>query len=230
MMQIRQSDDRGRSAFDWLDSRHTFSFGEYYDPQNMGYSALRVINDDRVVPGAGFGTHGHRDMEIITCVLEGTIAHKDSEGNVAELAPGEFQLMSAGSGIQHSEFNPSDTQALHFLQIWIQPRESGGAPGYQQKVFAQDPGLMLVASPDGAQGSLILKQDARLYQLRLPEQGKQRVPVAAGRRVWVHVIDGTLAIGDQQAGPGDGVGIKAGEILEVSAGPEPVRALIFDLP
>jgi quercetin 2,3-dioxygenase len=230
MITVRQADARGHSNFGWLDSHHTFSFGEYQDPRHMGFSALRVINDDTVTPGAGFGTHGHRDMEIISCVLEGVIAHKDSEGNVANLRPGEFQLMSAGSGIRHSEFNPSDSDKLHFLQIWIQPRVFGQTPGYQQKEFAQKSGLTLVASPDGAQGSLVIKQDARMYQLVLPAQAEQKVPVQNGRKVWVHVIDGNLAVGGEQLKPGDGAAIDDVAELQLVAGTSPVRALVFDLP
>jgi redox-sensitive bicupin YhaK (pirin superfamily) len=230
MITIRQANDRGHSQFGWLDSHHTFSFGEYHDPKHMGFSALRVINDDSVTPGAGFGTHGHRDMEIISVVLDGVIAHKDSEGNVAELRPGEFQLMSAGSGIRHSEFNASDREALHFLQIWIQPNVFGRAPGYQQKEFDETPGLTLVASPDGAGGSMVMKQDARLYQLVLPAQGVQTLNLETGRKCWVHLISGSLLIGGQQLGPGDGAAIEELATLEFAAADEPVRALVFDLP
>ena len=228
-MTIRRAEERGHSHLEWLDSRHSFSFGEYHDPQQMGHSALRVINDDRVVAGAGFGTHGHRDMEIISCVLEGVIAHKDSEGNIAELRPGEFQLMSAGSGIRHSEFNPSSDQPLHFLQIWIQPNVFGEAPSYQQKHFAQGPGLTLIASPDGAAGSMVLKQNARMYQLVLEPQCTETVLLSSGRKGWVQLISGDLAAGAQLSA-GDGVAISVIEQLNFVAGDAPVRALVFDLP
>ena len=230
MITLRKADTRGHSNFGWLDSHHTFSFGEYSDPQQMGFSALRVINDDTVSAGAGFGTHGHRDMEIISCVLEGVIAHKDSEGNVENLRPGEFQLMSAGSGIRHSEFNPSSNDKLHFLQIWIQPRVFGQTPGYQQREFTQAPGLTLVASPDGASGSLVIKQDASLYQLVLPAAAQHNMPLAQGRKAWVHVIDGSLAIAGEQLIPGDGAAIDELTELQFTAGASGVRALVFDLP
>lgn len=230
MIRIRPSEARGRANFGWLDSRHTFSFGNYYDQNHMGVSALRVINDDRVAPGAGFSTHGHRDMEIISYVLDGAIAHKDSEGNVATLPPGEFQLMSAGSGIQHSEFNPSPNQPLHFLQIWIQPNVYGQTPGYQQKDFGSQTGLTLVASPDGATGSLVVKQDARLYQLLLDANATTELPAQKARNYYVHLIDGELALAGKTLRPGDGAHLDQLERLEFRAGAAAVKALIFDLP
>ncbi len=165
MITVRHSDDRGSASFGWLDSKHTFSFGDYYDLKHMGFSALRVINDDIVQPSAGFATHGHRDMEIISYVLKGTIEHKDSEGNIQTLPVGEFQLMSAGRGIYHSEYNASDSDTLRFLQIWIQPNTFGNEPGYQQKDFGQAGGLTPIATPDGHDGTLQIKQDASLHQL-----------------------------------------------------------------
>ena len=230
MITTRKAAARGHSRFSWLDSHHTFSFGEYADPQHMGYSELRVINDDTVSPGAGFGTHGHRDMEIITCLLEGLIAHKDSAGNVAHLRPGEFQLMSAGTGIRHSEFNASSSAPLHFLQIWIQPSAPGGEPGYQQREFAQQPGLTLIASPDGTESSLKIRQDARMYQLLLPAHAQHTATVARGRKVWVHVIEGNLALEGEQLEPGDGAALDDITKLQFGAGEKPVRALLFDLP
>lgn len=230
MISIRRSNERGSANFGWLDSKHTFSFGNYYDERYMGFSALRVINDDRVTPGAGFDTHGHRDMEIISYVLEGEIAHKDSEGNVAILPPGEFQLMSAGSGIRHSEFNPSDTKPLHFLQIWIQPNVYGEAPGYQQKEFGRKPGLTLAVSPDGEAGSLIIKQDARLYQLLLDENTEAQLPAAAKRKYYVHVIKGELLIEGESVKPGDGAKIEGIDNLVLTAQAGAVQALVFDLP
>jgi redox-sensitive bicupin YhaK (pirin superfamily) len=230
MISIRRSHERGGANFGWLDSKHTFSFGNYYDERHMGFSALRVINDDRVTPGAGFAPHGHRDMEIISYVLEGEIAHKDSEGNVATLPPGEFQLMSAGSGIRHSEFNPSDSKPLHFLQIWIQPNVYGEAPGYQQKAFGNNPGLTLAVSPDGEAGSLVIKQDARIYQLLLDANAETQLDALSSRKYYVHLIEGELLIEGEIVKPGDGAKIEGIDKLVLSAQASAVKALIFDLP
>ncbi len=230
MISIRRSEARGAAQFDWLKSRHTFSFGNYYDPVQMGYSALRVINDDEVIPGAGFPTHGHSDMEIISYVLEGEIAHRDSEGNIATLPAGEFQLMSAGSGITHSEFNASKTNRLKFLQIWIQPNVYGQEPGYQQKDFGRNEGLTLVISPDGEGGSLKIKQDASLYQLLLQPQGSARLENPYKRKNYVHVIDGELKVEGETLRPGDGAKLDGVDVLELVAGDQKVRALVFDLP
>lgn len=230
MISIRRSNQRGGADFGWLKSQHTFSFGNYYDEEHMGFSALRVINDDRVAPDAGFQTHGHRDMEIISYVLKGEIAHKDSEGNVATLPPGEFQLMSAGSGIRHSEFNPSITKELHFLQIWIQPNVYGQTPGYQQKDFGQNQGLTLVASPDGKDGSMVIKQDASLYQLILAADNHVSLTTSAKRHYYVHVIEGELQIENQIVKPGDGAKIADINELQLIALDQPVKALVFDLP
>ena len=230
MISIRRSNQRGKADFGWLKSQHTFSFGNYYDEKYMGYSALRVINDDRVAPDAGFQTHGHRDMEIISYVLKGEIAHKDSEGNVATLPPGEFQLMSAGSGIRHSEFNPSLTKELHFLQIWIQPNVYGQTPGYQQKAFGQREGLTLVASPNGDQGSMVIKQDASLYQLIVSPEKTVSLSASKKRHYYVHVIEGELQIEDQLVKPGDGAMIDQVENLAFVAAAKKVTALVFNLP
>ncbi len=230
MISIRRSNQRGSADFGWLKSQHTFSFGNYYDEKYMGVSALRVINDDRVAPDAGFQTHGHRDMEIISYVLQGEIAHKDSEGNVAVLPPGEFQLMSAGSGIRHSEFNPSPIKDLHFLQIWIQPNVYGQQPGYQQKDFGQQHGLTLVASPDGKDGSMVIKQDALLYQLILDADKDVRLVASASRNYYVHVIEGELQIENQIVKPGDGATIDSIDELHLTALNQKVKALVFDLP
>lgn len=234
MMNVRRSNQRGIANFDWLQSKHTFSFGNYYDEEQMGFSVLRVINDDEVIPDAGFATHGHRDMEIISYVLEGEIAHEDSEGNITKLPAGEFQLMSAGSGIRHSEFNASVTKKLHFLQIWILPNVIGEAPGYQQKDFGREQGLTLVISPDGSDGSLTLKQDARIFQLILADNSTAELHANKTRRYYVHVIDGSLAVkGDEQREtlePGDGLKIEAVSELHFSAKDGAVKALIFDLP
>ncbi len=230
MINIRRSNQRGGADFGWLKSKHTFSFGNYYDERQMGFSALRVINDDRVAADSGFDTHGHRDMEIISYVLDGEIAHKDSAGNVATLPPGEFQLMSAGSGIRHSEFNPSQTKELHFLQIWIQPNVYGQTPGYQQKDFGSKKGLTLAVSPDGEAGSLVIKQDARLYQLLLDGNTSAELPASAKRKYYVHVINGELAIEGEIVKPGDGAKIEDINSLVMIAQQKAVRALVFDLP
>ena len=230
MISIRRSNQRGSANFGWLNSKHTFSFGNYYDERQMGFSALRVINDDRVAADSGFDTHGHRDMEIISYVLDGEIAHKDSAGNVATLPPGEFQLMSAGSGIRHSEFNPSPTKELHFLQIWIQPNVYGQAPGYQQKDFGSQKGLTLAISPDGEAGSLVIKQDARLYQLLLDGNTTAEIPASVKRKYYVHVINGELAIEGEIVKPGDGAKIENINSLVMVAQQKAVKALVFDLP
>jgi redox-sensitive bicupin YhaK (pirin superfamily) len=230
MINIRRSNQRGGADFGWLKSKHTFSFGNYYDERHMGFSALRVINDDHVAADSGFDTHGHRDMEIISYVLDGEIAHKDSAGNVATLPPGEFQLMSAGSGIRHSEFNPSQTKELHFLQIWIQPNVYGQTPGYQQKDFGSKKGLTLAVSPDGEAGSLVIKQDARLYQLLLDGNSSAELSTSAKRKYYVHVINGELAIEGEIVKPGDGAKIENIHSLVMVAQQKAVKALVFDLP
>lgn len=230
MISIRRSEERGAADFGWLQSKHSFSFGNYYDVRHMGFSALRVINDDRVAPAAGFQTHGHSDMEIISYVISGEIAHKDSEGNVATLPTGEFQLMSAGSGIRHSEFNPSPEKSLHFLQIWIQPNVYGLAPGYQQKDFGSHPGLTLVISPDGREGSLVIKQDAFLYQLLAEAESITSLPASSGRKYYVHIIEGELEVEGQVLKPGDGAKIENIRELKLLAAQQNVRALVFDLP
>lgn len=231
MISVRQAQERGRANFGWLDSKHTFSFGSYYDPQHMGFSALRVINDDKVISGAGFETHGHRDMEIISYVLSGTIAHKDSEGNVQTLPAGEFQLMSAGKGIYHSEFNASKADDLRFLQIWIEPNSLGGQPGYQQKDFGREPGLTPIATPDGRESTLHIKQDATLSQLILASGESFSLAVQVGRKVYVHLVSGTLSLDSTTLQPGDGAKVVDQTVLELrSSGSETVTALVFDLP
>ncbi len=230
MITIRPSNKRGNADFGWLQSKHTFSFGNYHDAQQMGFSALRVINDDRVAPDSGFQTHGHSDMEIISYVLEGEIAHKDSEGNVAVLPPGEYQLMSAGSGIRHSEFNPSNDKELHFLQIWIQPNVYGQTPRYQQKDFGQSKGLTLVASPDGKDGSMLIKQDAFMYQLILFANEDTHFPAKSSRNYYVHLIEGDMEIEGDILSPGDGAKIEKIDSLHMKALDQTVKALVFDLP
>ena len=229
MIAIRYSEERGPADHGWLQSRHTFSFAGYYDPAHMGVSALRVINDDRVAPGAGFATHSHQDMEIISYVKSGTIEHKDSMGNVERLPAGEFQLMSAGTGVTHSEYNPSDSEPLAFLQIWIEPSEYGIEPGYQQKRFADRDGLQLIVSPDGRDGSLKIHQDACLYQLRLqPEQSVSQA-LDAGRSMYVHVVSGTLYVNGERLTGGDGASLKDLDSIDFN-GVEACEALVFDLP
>ncbi len=231
MITVRKSHQRGRASFGWLNSQHTFSFGHYYDPQQMCHSVLRVINDDHVVPGAGFDTHGHRDMEIISLVLQGTIAHKDSEGNVKELPAGEFQLMSAGSGITHSEFNASKTEDLKFLQIWIVPDEKGGQPGYQQKPFKAEQGLTQVITPDGRNGTLKIKQQAAVSQLILAPGSEVVFTPEFGQRQYIHQIEGKLSVADQTLTPGDGARLEGNEAITLANyREEPVRALVFDMP
>ena len=229
MFDIRYGNQRGKADFGWLQSRHTFSFASYYDPTQMGFSALRVINDDTVAPGAGFDTHGHKDMEILSLVLSGSIAHKDSAGNTEVLPAGEYQLMSAGKGIYHSEFNASSTEPLKFLQIWIQPNQFGGAPGYQQKAFAQQQGLTLILSPDGRDGSLTLKQDAALYQLILDAKAEQQFSIAADRKVYIHLVSGELLVSGHAIQAGDGIKISNQALLQLQS-QTGAKALIFDLP
>lgn len=229
MITTRRAEDHGQSDLGWLDSRHTFSFANYYDPNHMGVSALRVINDDRVIPGRGFETHGHRDMEIISYVIEGTLAHKDSYGHVENLPAGEFQLMSAGSGIYHSEFNPSASEPLNFLQIWILPTHRGGTPGYQQKAFPQNGALTAVVTPDGRNGTLQIKQDATLYRLQLAAGLSQSLPISAERTGYLHLIKGELQLGEATLKPGDGATITQQEGVEVIANAD-IEALLFDLP
>lgn len=229
MIKIRRSDERGPANHGWLQSLHTFSFASYYDPKHMGVSALRVINDDVVTPGNGFGTHSHQDMEIISYVKKGSIEHKDSMGNVERLPAGEFQLMSAGKGITHSEYNPSDTESLEFLQIWIQPNVVGIEPGYQQKQFNTQKGLQLIASPDGREGSLLIHQDAFLYQLRLNSEQVALHSLEPGRLIYIHVVSGSVSINGERLSEGDGATVKEIDVVEfVDA--ENIEALVFDLP
>uniref|UniRef100_UPI004048AC3E pirin family protein n=1 Tax=Rheinheimera sp. TaxID=1869214 RepID=UPI004048AC3E len=229
MFELRKAQQRGKADFGWLQSWHSFSFGSYYDPAQMGFSALRVINDDTVAPGAGFDTHGHKDMEILSLVLQGSIAHKDSAGNTEVLPAGEYQLMSAASGIYHSEFNASDSEPLKFLQIWLQPNQFGGQPGYQQKDFGQRQGLTLILSPDGRDGSLSVRQDALLYQLILPTAQQLSYNITAGRKQYIQLISGELNVAGNILQPGDGIKISAETALKLTAG-KAVKALLFDLP
>ncbi|MEO1750482.1 pirin family protein [Thiofaba sp. EF100] len=232
MITLRRADDRGRARFGWLDSHHSFSFGQYYDPEQMGWGPLRVINDDRVMPGAGFSTHGHSNMEIISYVLEGALQHRDSTGSGSVIRPGEVQLMSAGRGIMHSEYNPSATEEVHFLQIWIEPERRGTEPGYQQRAFPADElvgRLRLIASPDGRHGSLTMKQDALLYAGLLDGGEVVEHTLAPGRRAYVHLARGELTLNGQQMRAGDGAKI-AEEARLVFAEGKDAEFLLFDLP
>lgn len=231
MITLRKAQDRGKANFGWLDSKHSFSFGSYYDAQHMGFSKLRVINDDTVAPSAGFGTHGHRDMEIISFVTQGVIEHKDSMGNIQTLPKGEFQLMSAGKGVQHSEYNGSDSDDLKFLQIWIEPNEFGGKPGYQQKDFGQEFGLTPVITPDGANGTLQIKQDAILSQLNLGAGETLTVTTQTNRKYYIHQVEGQLNVDQQALLVGDGAKVQdVSEIVFTNSGTDTAVALVFDLP
>lgn len=232
MITVRPSEQRGIANFGWLDSRHSFSFGHYYDPKHMGFGPLRVINEDRVRPGAGFDTHGHRDMEIISYVLEGALAHKDSIGTGSVIRPGDVQRMSAGSGIRHSEYNDSDSEPVHFLQIWLLPNEEGLAPSYEQKTFpdAEKRGrLRLVASRDGRDGSVRIHQDADLYASLL-DKGEAVTHRLAGRRGWIQVVRGAVAVNGKELRAGDGAAASELPELTVTAAANGSEVLLFDLP
>jgi redox-sensitive bicupin YhaK (pirin superfamily) len=230
MLTLSPAQDRGRTNIGWLDSRHTFSFGEWYDPAHMGFRSLRVINDDRVAPGGGFPTHGHADMEIVSYVLEGALAHKDSIGTGSVIRPGDVQRMSAGTGVRHSEFNDSKSEPVHFLQIWIIPDRGGHAPGYEQKAFpeAERRGrLRLVASRDGRDGSVTLHQDVALWAGVLDDGQKAELALAPGRHAWVHVARGAVTVNGQRLGEGDGAALsdERAVALEGHGG----EVLVFDL-
>jgi len=229
MIEIRYSHERGQADHGWLQSRHSFSFADYYDPDHMGVSALRVINDDRVSPGRGFATHSHRDMEIISYVKKGAIEHKDSMGHVETLPAGVFQLMSAGSGVTHSEYNPSTAEPLEFLQVWIEPNVPGIEPGYQQKRFETRQGLQLIASPDAREGSLLIHQDACLSELRLHAGQSVSHSLQPGRTFYLHVVSGSISLNGEALSEGDGAMVKTVDAPEF-AGHEDSEALVFDLP
>ncbi|WP_417762151.1 pirin family protein [Shewanella sp.] len=229
MITLRAAKDRGQANFGWLQSKHTFSFGRYYDPAFMGVSALRVINDDTVAPSAGFDTHGHRDMEIISYVTEGVIQHKDSYGHEMTLPVGEFQLMSAGTGIMHSEFNGSASAPLKFLQIWIEPNQRDTQPSYQQRAFAQQGWLTEVVTPDGRNDTLHIKQDAVLSRMVLAANEQQSQTLAAERTYYLHLIKGELQLDDVRLTAGDGATVTRQTLAQFSA-LTTVEALWFDLP
>ena len=231
MLQIRKSQERGYADHGWLKSFHSFSFAGYYDPAFMGWGNLRVINEDRVAAGAGFGTHGHRDMEIISYVLDGELAHKDSMGNVESIPPGDVQRMSAGRGVMHSEFNHKADQTTHFLQIWIEPNVRGIAPSYEQKSFpaADKRGrLRLIASPDGAQGSVTLHADASLYAGLLDGPESAELALDPARKAYVHLVRGELAVNGQRLATGDAALVERESRLVLDQGAD-AEVLVFDL-
>ena len=231
MLTIRRATDRGHATHGWLDSFHTLSFADYNDPKHMGFRALRVINEDRVQPGQGFGTHGHRDMEIVSYVIEGAIEHSDSMGTGSVIRPGDVQRMSAGTGVRHSEFNASKTEFVHFLQIWILPERGGIAPSYEQKTFAdaeKRDRLRLVASPDAAEGSVTLHANARIFATLLGAGAKVEHTVAAGRHAWIQVVKGAIRVGDALLHAGDGASTSDAGVLAL-VGVESAEALVFDL-
>ncbi|MEK0429069.1 MAG: hypothetical protein RI962_1538 [Pseudomonadota bacterium] len=232
MIEVRKSSDRGLADLGWLHSRHSFSFGHYHDPAHSGFGPLLVINEDRVMPGKGFGTHGHRDMEIISYVLDGELAHKDSMGNGSVLRYGDVQRMSAGNGVMHSEFNHSDKRDVHFLQIWIQPSVKGISPGYEEKHFDADSKrgkLRLIASPDGAENSVRIHQDARLYA-SVPEPGTELVlPLAPGRIAYLHLIRGAIEANGVALSGGDALKIRDQPKVELRQAND-AELLLFDLP
>lgn len=231
MIQVREAKDRGHADHGWLNTFHTFSFNTYYDERFMGFRALRVINEDRVAPGQGFGTHPHKDMEIISYVLEGALTHKDSMGTGSTIRPGDVQRMSAGSGVLHSEYNGSETEPVHFLQIWIIPDQQGVKPSYEQKTFSRDDKLgrlRLIASPDGREGSLTIHSDTRVYAAVLESAQALVVPINTGRHLWVQVVRGAVTINDLRYVAGDGAAINDEKEIRI-AGADEAEFLVFDL-
>jgi len=231
MLKIRKSNERGYADHGWLKSFHSFSFADYYDPQHMGWGNLRVINEDRIAPGTGFGTHGHRDMEIISYVLSGNLAHKDSMGNVKGIPPGDVQRMSAGSGVRHSEFNHAPDATTHFLQIWIEPNVTGIAPSYEQKSFAdaeKQGKLLLVASSDGAQGSVSIHADARLYAGLFDGDQSAELALAAKRKAYVHLVRGEISVNGARLLTGDAALLEAENLIRLTEAKN-AEVLVFDL-
>jgi redox-sensitive bicupin YhaK (pirin superfamily) len=232
MLVFRDRSARGKAELGWLSSRHSFSFGHYHDPKHMGFRALRVINEDRVIPGAGFPTHSHADMEIISYVLEGALEHKDSLGTGAVIRPGELQRMSAGTGVEHSEFNASGSEPVHFLQIWMVPAQRGNAPSYEQKALPRaevgETRLDLIGSPDGRGGSVTIHQDVLLYRAMLADGGALNVPIAPGRHAWVQVARGTVEIDGGELREGDGLAISDAATLAFCS-MTGAELLVFDL-
>ena len=232
MLTIRKANERGLSNFNWLHSQHSFSFGGYMDAAHMGFSDLRVINEDRVVPGAGFGTHGHRDMEIVSYVLEGELAHKDSMGTGSVIRPGDVQRMTAGTGVTHSEMNYSKENPVHFLQIWLLPEAKGLEPGYEQKYFdpaEQQNQWRLVGSRDGRDGSVTIHQDVSLYSAKLEENAELSYQLAEGRKAWLQVVRGSAQLNGEALGLGDGAAISDLSSLSLVADENNTEILLFDL-
>jgi quercetin 2,3-dioxygenase len=232
MIQIRRADDRGHFDHGWLDTRHTFSFGEYHDRRHMGFRSLRVINEDRVRPGQGFGTHGHRDMEIISYVLEGGLAHRDSMGNGSVITPGDVQYMSAGTGVRHSEFNASQTEPVHFYQIWLIPNAEGLEPRYGQKRFDDDAKksqLRLVASGFEEDGAIPIRQDARVYATVLEPGESVTLELAPGRHLWAQVLRGSASVNGNAVSEGDGAAASGERELRFEGGEKGSELLVFDL-
>jgi len=228
---VRPAAERGHADHGWLDTRHTFSFASYHDPRHMGFRSLRVINEDRVQPAEGFGTHAHRDMEILTWVLEGALEHKDSMGNGSVIRPGDLQRMSAGTGVTHSEFNPSREAGVHFLQIWLLPRERGLPPGYEQKGFPQEARrgrLRLIAAGDGREGAVTIHQDADVWTALLQPGESVRHALAPGRYAWLHVARGAVSLNGSTLGAGDGAAVSDEAALEITAAAG-AEVLLFDL-
>ena len=231
MFQIRRAEERGLATLGWLNSRHTFSFGHYHDPRHMGFGTLRVINEDRVQPGGGFDTHGHRDMEIISYVLDGALEHRDSMGNGSVIRPGDVQRMSAGTGVTHSEFNPSETEGMRLLQIWIEPARQGIEPSWEQQHFSADERkgkLRLVASPDGADGSVTVNTGARIFAALLGPGDKVTHTLDEGRGAWLQVVRGSVRLGDEVLSEGDGAAVEQQSSLQIEAESNS-EILLFDL-
>jgi redox-sensitive bicupin YhaK (pirin superfamily) len=232
MIQIRRAGERGHFDHGWLDTRHTFSFGDYYDERQMGFRALRVINEDRVQPGQGFGTHGHRDMEIVTYVLDGELAHRDSMGNGSVIAPGDVQYMSAGTGVRHSEFNGSKSGLVHFYQIWILPSATGAEPRYAQERFdeaSKSGRLRLVASGSGAEGSIVIRQDVNLYASVLKPGEPLALALPAGRHLWVQVLRGNVSVNGSALAAGDGLAASGETDFRFTGADQGAEFLAFDL-
>jgi len=232
MITLRRSEERGHADHGWLDAHHTFSFADYFDPDHVQFSVLRVLNQDRVAPGAGFPTHPHRDMEIVTYVLEGALQHRDSMGNGSVIRPGEVQYMSAGTGVLHSEFNASRSEPLHLLQMWVFPREKGTAPSYDQRSYPPEERrdrLRLVVSPDGRDGSIRIGQDAALLVGTLGAGARVEHELPPGRSAWLHVARGRVRLGGDELGPGDGAGLRDERGL-VLAGLEQAEVVLWELP
>jgi len=231
-LDIRPAGDRGLTKLQWLDSRHSFSFGDYYDPEHMGFGKLRVINDDRVFPDGGFGTHPHRDMEILSFVVEGALEHSDSLGNGSVIRAGDVQRMTAGTGIQHSEFNPSSTEEVRFLQVWIEPERRGLQPGYEQRAFdlesvAGTP--VLIASRDGRDGSLTVHQDVEVFRVLVPGGGSTDHRLAEGRRLWLQVVSAEVEVAGHPLQEGDGAALAGGAILDIVGRADMSDLLLFEL-